>query len=66
MIITVNGTAREVPEGIRVDALVASLGHPDRGVAVAIGDAVVPRTRWEATTVVDGAVVEILTAVQGG
>ncbi len=66
MKITVNGTAHEVAEGMHVDALVAALGHPDRGVAVALGDTVVPRTRWASTTVTEGAVVEILTAVQGG
>jgi sulfur carrier protein len=36
------------------------------GVAVAIDDAVLPRSAWATTTVRDGDRVEIVTAVQGG
>lgn len=66
MRITVNGAAVDVADDILVDALVAQLGYPQRGVAVALGDDVVPHSRWTATAVPEGANVEILTAVQGG
>ncbi|MBI9114120.1 sulfur carrier protein ThiS [Sanguibacter suaedae] len=36
------------------------------GVAVAVNDRVVPRSRWRSTHVVLGDRVEIVTAVQGG
>ena len=46
--------------------VVMGLGLPDRGIAVAVDGAVVPRGRWDRHTMTDGAVVEIVTAVQGG
>ena len=64
--ITVNGEPSELTAGTTVAELVAQLGAPDRGVAVA-GDAeVVPRGAWDTRTVPDGAHVEVLVAVQGG
>jgi sulfur carrier protein len=66
MTASVNGTARELPEGTTVAALVAELGAPETGTAVAVDLEVVPRGAWEQTTIPDGARVEVLTAVQGG
>jgi sulfur carrier protein len=41
--------------------------EPDaRGIAVAVDGEVVPRMRWSAVVIPDGARVEILTAMQGG
>ncbi len=51
---------------VSVADVVTRLGLPDRGIAVAVDGAVVPRGRWAAHTVTSGAVVEIVTAVQGG
>lgn len=69
MIITVNGEPREVAAAATV-ADVVTLVHPEaaaqKGVAVAVDRAVVPRTRWAATPVAAGARVEFVTAVQGG
>ncbi len=65
MIVVVNGQQLEIDEQTTVAALLASLGYPDRGVAVAMGDAVLPRSSW-ATTLFDGARLEVVTAVQGG
>ncbi len=54
-----NGEPSILPERATVrDAVV--------GVAVAVDGAVVPRSRWSATTLGDGQAVEIVTAVQGG
>jgi sulfur carrier protein len=39
---------------------------PPSGVAVAVDGDVVRRAEWAHTTLRDGAVVEVLTAVQGG
>ncbi|MEZ0384160.1 sulfur carrier protein ThiS [Mycobacterium sp. pW045] len=65
MIINVNEKQVEVADATTVAALLASMGYPDRGIAVAVDQAVLPRSRW-ATTLSDGARLEVVTAVQGG
>ncbi|MCV7088779.1 sulfur carrier protein ThiS [Mycobacterium interjectum] len=65
MIVTVNEQRVEVDERTTVAALLESLGFPDRGIAVAMDLAVLPRSQW-ATTLFDGARLEVVTAVQGG
>ncbi len=67
--ITVNGAVRDdVPDGTTVERLLdlLELPHRDRGVAVAVGADVVPRSAWSTTALADGDVVEVLVAVQGG
>jgi sulfur carrier protein len=68
MNVTVNGQRRELEESASVREAVAIAGAaPDaRGVAVAVDGEVVPRGRWDATTLQDGQRVEIVQAVQGG
>ena len=65
MELTVNGEDREVPDGTTVTGLLAALGLPDRGVAVAINGAVHPRSEWDGP-VPAYADIDVLTAVQGG
>ncbi|OBY31240.1 sulfur carrier protein ThiS [Mycolicibacter kumamotonensis] len=65
MIINVNEKQVEVAEATTVAALLASMGYPERGIAVAVDQAVLPRSRW-ATALSDGARLEVVTAVQGG
>lgn len=65
MIINVNEKQVEVADATTVAALLASMGYPDRGIAVAVDQAVLPRSRW-ATALSDGARLEVVTAVQGG
>lgn len=64
--VTVNGDPETYPQGTTVAAVVAGVCESPGGVAVAVGDAVVPRGEWAAWTLRDGDEVEILTAVQGG
>ncbi|MEV6107599.1 sulfur carrier protein ThiS [Streptomyces sp. NPDC051940] len=64
--IRVNGEPRELPDGLTLDALVATLTTAPTGVAAAVNETVVPRGRWAATPLGDGDRVEVLTAVQGG
>jgi sulfur carrier protein len=73
MKIIVNGAERETPEGSSVAEVIISLtGGGTRtdgartGIAVAVNDEVVPRARWDATTVREADRIEVLTAVQGG
>ncbi|CDO86728.1 thiamine biosynthesis protein ThiS [Mycobacterium triplex] len=65
MIVVVNENSVEVDGQTTVAGLLASLGFPERGIAVAMDDAVLPRSRW-ATELFDGARLEVVTAVQGG
>lgn len=48
-----------------VVALLTTLGYPDRGIAVALDSAVLPRSGWT-TVLSDGARLDVVTAVQGG
>lgn len=64
--VLVNGEQHALPAPVALDAVVATLTTAPSGVAAALNETVVPRTRWSATPVADGDRVEILTAVQGG
>ncbi|MEV6011652.1 sulfur carrier protein ThiS [Streptomyces sp. NPDC051976] len=64
--VLVNGEQHALPGPVALDAVVAALTTAPSGVAAALNETVVPRTRWSATPVADGDRVEILTAVQGG
>ncbi|HEY5878433.1 MAG TPA: sulfur carrier protein ThiS [Nakamurella sp.] len=66
MNVTINGRPREVAAGITLQALVAGEVGGGRGGAAALDGDVVPRSQWPQTTLRDGSVVEIVTAVQGG
>jgi sulfur carrier protein len=68
MIIVLNGTEHEVPADATVAGVVAALQDivEGRGVAVAVGGEVVPRTAWSQTSLAEGARVEVVSAVQGG
>jgi len=64
--VQVNGERRALAAPVALEALVASFSTAPTGVAAAVNETVVPRTRWAATALADGDRVEILTAVQGG
>ncbi len=65
MKLTVNDEAVEVDEQTTVAALLDLLGFPEKGIAVAVDWAVIPRSQWD-TELTDGAKIEVVTAVQGG
>ena len=65
MKVTVNDETVEVADHTTVAALLETMGFPDRGIAVAVDWAVLPRSQWQ-TALADGARVEVVTAVQGG
>jgi sulfur carrier protein len=62
----VNGDEAEWPAGTTVRDVVARVCDSDRGVAVAVGRVVVPRSRWPSTVLEDGDRVEVVTAAAGG
>jgi sulfur carrier protein len=66
VVVWINGEARELADGACVLDAIGALGLPRTGVAVAVEGEVVPKVRWAGTELVDGARVEVLTAVQGG
>ncbi|MBF8187292.1 sulfur carrier protein ThiS [Nonomuraea sp. K274] len=66
MIVTINGAAHEVADGMTVAQAVRTLTPATTGVAVAVNDEVVMRSSWETTALSDSDRVEVLTAVQGG
>jgi sulfur carrier protein len=66
MRVTINGAANDLAAGTSVNDVVTELGRGRSGMAVAVNDEVVPRSRWSAVELVDGDRVEILTAAQGG
>ncbi len=65
---TVNGEARVLPAGATVASVLELLDvAPDaRGIAVAVDGEVVARSRWDATALADGSMVEVLSAIGGG
>lgn len=63
MRISVNGTEREVPNGV---VLADLLPGSAEGTAVAVDGEVVPRSELAGRRLVEGDVVEVVTAVQGG
>ena len=68
MNVTVNGEAREVDDRATVVDVAGLLGkkRPRLGVAVAVNGAVVPKSEWETTTLVEGDRIEVLNAIGGG
>ncbi|RFU83545.1 sulfur carrier protein ThiS [Streptomyces triticagri] len=64
--VSVNGEARPLEPGTTLAALVATLSAAPAGVAAALNETVVPRGKWDRTTLTDGDRIEVLTAVQGG
>ena len=65
MIVIVNDEQVQVDEQTTVAALLRRLGFPDKGVAVAMDWVMLPRSGWD-TMLSDGALLEVVTAVQGG
>ena len=67
MRIHLNDTSRELPSEATLADLARELGlAARRGVAVAINDAVIPRTAWPSQPLADGDRVLVIQATQGG
>jgi sulfur carrier protein len=64
--IVLNGEKRQVPEGLSVSGLLAHVGIVADRVAVELELEIVPRGKWAATPVLDGAQVEVVHFVGGG
>ena len=66
MRLVVNGDQCDVPEGTTVLGLLRAHGARERGSAVAVDGAVVPRGEWASQQLTEGQHVELVHAVQGG
>jgi thiamine biosynthesis protein ThiS len=66
MRVVVNGTERDVPEGLTVRGLVIHVGLESGLVAVEINREIVPRAEHATRTIVAGDAIEIVHFVGGG
>ena len=63
---TVNGTERELTDDASLADLIAELALDSGGIAVAVNDAVVARSRYADVILRDGDRIELIHAVAGG
>ncbi|MCZ4079131.1 sulfur carrier protein ThiS [Rhodococcus sp. H36-A4] len=64
--VTVNGEDHLLTEEMTMRQLLEHLSMPPKGIAVAVDGVVLPKSRWDSTTVSKGWTIDVLTAVQGG
>ncbi len=66
MNIRINGENRTLPGPQNLQQLIDELALADKRLAVELNEQIVPRSRFEHTTLHDGDVVEIVHAIGGG
>jgi sulfur carrier protein len=66
MIVSVNGTGVELPEGLSVDGLLEHLKVKREYTAVALNREIMPKTQYADTHLKDGDKVEIVRPMGGG
>jgi sulfur carrier protein len=66
MTILLNGKPCHFPDGLTVAALIESLGHAGKRIAVERNGEIVPRGRHGQSVLVEGDRIEIVVAVGGG
>ncbi len=66
IVVHVNGEPVEVSEGSTLDRLVEAHVAQTGGVAVAVNEAVIPRSAWASTALGTDDRIEILNAAPGG
>lgn len=66
MQIIVNNKAMEMAEGSTLSALAEALRLPEKGVAVAVNNQMIPREEWSATSLQEGVQVVVIKAACGG
>ena len=68
MNVVINGTETPAEDGVSLESLLKgiNISPNQKGIAVAVNDAVKPRATWPDTTLQAGDRVEIIRAVQGG
>ena len=66
MNVKINNEPAVLADGTTLAQLAAERNLPDRGVAVAVGNAMVPRAEWAGRTLAEGDDIVILKAFCGG
>ena len=66
MQIIVNNKAMEMAEGSTLSTLAEALRLPEKGVAVAVNNQMIPREEWSTTGLQAGAQVVVIKAACGG
>lgn len=61
-----NGSSRDVEDGIDLSGLIDSLGIVTRGLAASVDSEVIPRGQWASVLLKPGNHVELITATPGG
>ncbi|MDR1759930.1 MAG: sulfur carrier protein ThiS [Fibrobacter sp.] len=61
-----NGNAVKAEQGVTLDAFLCSHDLKRAGIAVAVNDAVVPRSRWEFSVLNESDRVLVIEVAQGG
>lgn len=64
--VRVNGEAVELSDGSSLARVVESHVCQTKGVAIAMNEEFIPRSKWAATSLAEGDRIEILSARQGG
>lgn len=64
--IFINGSKHRVPESTTVEGLIESMGLPKKGIALAVNNEVIPKSRWNERSLSPQDRVELLTIAQGG
>lgn len=66
MNVKINNTPLQLPEGTTVIQVAEERNLPDRGVALAVNNQMVPRAEWNNTVLAEGDDIVILKAFCGG
>jgi sulfur carrier protein len=66
MQLMINGELREFADGLSLSALIEELGMRGDRLAIELNHDIVPRNRWDETTLNDGDQLEIVHFVGGG
>ena len=66
MIIKVNNKETELTQGNTIADLANQLGLPEKGVAIALNNRMIPRTEWAGQTLQDNDSLVIIKAACGG
>ena len=66
MQVTINGEAREVPDGVTLRELIGFLGLDGSRIAVELNRGIVKRDDWAETPVAEGSKLEVVMFVGGG
>ena len=65
MKITINSTPKET-QATTLSALISEAGLPEKGIAAAIDNKMIPKAEWESTPLHEGANIVIIKAACGG